>query len=391
MPELTQVELDAMMKKVKDAEAVLTEKSAKERDAIEKEKADKAKEAILNELRAGRDLANKKTIFSPVPAKPEPDCEYKSFKDFLLAVESRDPILKTAMSSTSAQGGYTIPTGYGDQITNALTNTSELVKYFTRVTQKETDAKNPNLASNLTVYWSTEATAMTPTKPTFGQGDLPLKFIYALLTLTEELKRGTIVNLDEVISTLVGEDFALELEQEALEGTNFTGLSSATGVNSLDASASLCYPDITAVLNHSGQLEKYKKKARWALNRVAMKLIMDLEDANKRPLWNFLTSNNNGNVPDVAIMGYPATVSDQIASPGAGTTIYFGDFSKIWLSERVGYQGIDVLYTNTAIISSTTSVSENLFTENKWGWRFSKETGLMVANPAAFVKLNKVK
>lgn len=390
MPELTQVQVDEMMKKVKDAEAILAEKAAKDRDAIEKEKADKAKEDFLTELANKQAIANKKIIFSPIPEKPELNCEYKSFDDFLSAVKERDPILKTAMSTTSAQGGYTIPTGYGSQILNALNNTSELVKYFTRVIQRETSVKHPNLASDLTVYWSTEATAKTQTKPTFGQDTLNLKFIYALLTLTEELRRGTIVNLDTLIAQLVGENFALEIEQEALEGTTFTGLSTATGVNTAPCSTSLEYIDITAVINHSGQLEKYKRNARWALNRVAMKLIMDLEDANKRPLWNVLTGGNDGKVPEVMIMGYPATLSDQIAS-AATTTIYFGDFSKIWLSERQGYAGIDVLYTNTAIISSSTSVSENLFQENKWGWRFEKETGLLVADPAAFVMLTGVK
>ncbi|MDD5531074.1 MAG: phage major capsid protein [bacterium] len=384
--------LELLMKDSAELKAVQAKLAGERADAIEKEKIEKIKKSILDEMAAPK---GKKVLYSPAPEKPEADTEYKSFREFLYAVKDKNPNLiksiheKTAMSTTDAQGGYTIPTGYGNQIVNEIQNQSQLVGLFTPVTQKETTVKNPSLATTVTVRISTEATAKSVTKPTFGQGDLALKFFYAIITETNELKQGTIVNLDQLIAKEVATGLALKIEDEALEGSTFTGLSTA-GINSADQiGGNLDYKDLTKCINNSSQLEIYKARSSWCLNRLAMNMIMDLEDSNKRPLWNLI--NPVQGAVQMVLLGYPVRFSDQIANPAAGTTIYFGDFSKIWLGSREGKAGLDVLYSETAVINTGGSITENFFQDNMAGWRFEKENSIWVAVPAAFVKIAKVK
>jgi len=296
------------------------------------------------------------------------------------------------MSTTSAQGGYLIPETWYNEIVNMINNYAQVPGLCREIQMTASTVHLNSYLTDLTVGWSTEATAKTTTKPTFSQGDLTLRFVYAIITATNELLRGSIVNIDQMLKELVAQNIALEIEQEILEGTTFTGLSTA-GINNVNlGGASLNSNDLINVINNTGQLEVYKKASTWVMNRSAVSLIMKLVDGSNRPMWLPMNNPLTGK-QEVSLLGYPYVISDQIsgsATTASPSTIYFGDFKQVYLGKRAGFADIDVLWSNTAVIDSSTAVSENAFTENKEMWRIEKETGLIVAVPSAFVKLANV-
>lgn len=390
---MTKAEFEEVKRIRTEHEAMMKEKTQKEMDAIEKDKQQKLVDAIVARVAP---VKNEVKFVASEPEKKESGVQYcKSFAEFLYMVKTADPRLKTAMSTTSAQGGYTIPELWATEIANRMNNFAQVPQLCRTVPMTSSTLHVNEFLTDLSVAWATEATDKNQTKPTFSQDDLTLKFLYAIITATRELKLNSLLSLDSFLKDLVAQNMALEIEQEILEGTTFTGVSSATGVNVNIAGggmlgANLDYADFTATVNNTGVLESYKTNSKWFLNRSALNLAMTLVDANRRPLWNI---NNAFAKPEMTILGYPYIISDQIAGAGTAasqTSIYFGDPQTIWIGKHVSVPDIEVLWTNTAIISSSTSVSENLFQANKEAWRFETYKGILVAVPAAWVKIGKV-
>jgi HK97 family phage major capsid protein len=387
--ELTKEQFEELKKTELEYKRIIEEKAKNETDAIKAAEMKKVVADIMAQIHP----PEKKIIFTSKADRPDKEAIYKGFGDFLLAVKNGDQRVKTVMSTTSGQGGYTIPEEWMKEILNELNEASEVLPFCRPVSISAPTLHGNSLLTDLTVAWSTQATDKTTTKPTFSQSDLTLRFLYAILTATKEFTLNTLLDLEFFLKDLVAQNIANELEQEVLEGTTFTGLSTATGVNNVpQAAANLAYSDLTAAINNTGQLRQYKKKARWALTLGVLDIIMNLKDGNNRPLWS-LNEPLNSEAPST-IMGYPYSISNQIAdtiSTGGTSTMYFGDFQNAWIGSKKGMEEMSVLYSETAVVSSGTSVSENAFTENKDMWRFEVYKGIYIAVPAAFVKLTLIK
>jgi len=318
-----------------------------------------------------------------------------SFQKFLAWVAGTHPEIdrfKTAMSTTSAQGGYLIPASWHNEIANRINNFSQLLPLVNNVTMTTSTVHVNSFLTDLSVAWSTEAPTKSLTKPTFSQADLALHYIYALITATNEVFEDAIPELGAMLIDLVAQNIALELEQEFLEGTTFTGLSTA-GINGgAMLGAQLAYNDLVRCVNNASQLEVYKRNSVWVMTRGALSLIMSLKDSANRPLWNMNMDNTKFSG---MLLGYPVIISDQIAdtTSAAGTTsIYFGDPKTLWLGSKAGADGqMKVLFNNLGITSSSTSVSENLFQDNKVAWRIEKRVAELVAVPAAWTYISSVK
>jgi len=393
-------QIKELLESKKKLDDILAIKEKENLDALEKEKIEKIKKEILDSIAPER----KKVEFVSVePEKPEAGVKYcKSFGEFMWMVKTGDPRLKTAMSTTSAQGGYTIPEGWSKEIVNSLNNYAAAPGMVTQVTMGEPTLHLNSLLTDLTVAWSTEATAKSTTKPTFSQADLTLRFLYALITLTKELSQDSMLNLGSFLKDLVTQNIALELEAQILQANAapFTGILNAAGVNAVaQVGANLSYSDLTAVVNNTGQLEQYKKGAGWWMTRGALDVIINLMDNNNRPLINLSlplsqdTKSNQNQIP-INLLGYPVYISDQITdtlSEEAGSTsIAFGNLKNVWMGKKAGHEGLEVLVTDTGVINSGVEVTENALTENKQIYRFEIRRGIIVAVPAAFVKLTGV-
>jgi HK97 family phage major capsid protein len=401
---MTELELKAEVEKLKALEVqylkVLNKQAADELETLERTKLQKIKDEIKAELMLVN-APKPKALFTVTDEEKASGKKALGLRDFLELVRVGDPSiahLKTIadpMSTTSAQGGYTIPTPLSADILGRLNEQSVAWAECTpvEITQGNSIALN-SILTDLTVGWSTEATAKNTTKPTLSQATLSMRFIYAIVVRTQELANGTIANLDQFIKNLVSENFMLEFDAQILQAAAapFTGILNAVGVNSVgQVGASLAYPDLTAVINNTGQLSYFKTGAKWWMTLGGLDTIMNIVDLNGRPLWSL---NDPMNGKPSSIMGYPYNISDQITdaiSTGGTTSIVFGNMKNEYKAVRPGGGGISVLYNNLGVISTSTSVTHNLFQSNMEAWRFELETGLITAIPAAFVKLINVK
>lgn len=386
MPEmtLTQEQFDELKKMETEYKKVLSEKEVRENDAIKKAELDK----MVNDIIAKLHPAEKPATFVPCKDKDVSMFEINGkkicFGDFLLLAKNQDAVIKTALSTTSAQGGYTIPAEWYTEIINIISNTSKLLPMFRTVPMKTTPLHLNSILTDVTVYISEEATAKSVTKPTFSQADLALRYIYAIISATNELNSDTVISLDTYLKELVGKAIARTMELEMLEGTTIcTGLKTATGVNAVpQAGANLSFDDLIDACNHTGQMEDYRANSIWVLNRTAMKLLLKLKDNQNQPLWS-LNLPVAGQPPSV--LGYPYVMSDQI-STAVSNTIYFGDPLALWVGYKVGEEGLNVLFSNVA-----NDGTYNFFTQNMVGWRFELRRAELPAIPAAFVRLTGVK
>ena len=392
--EITKEQMEELLKVEALYKKELQDKEVAQKDVIEKDRFEKMKADIISAIAP---VQKKLEFVSVEPKDKVAGTEYcKSFGQFLHMVKSGDIRLKTAMSTTSAQGGYTIPQEWSKEIINEMNNFATAPGMCTPINMSAPTLHINSLLTDLSVSWSTEATDKSVTKPTFSQADLTLRYLYAILTMTKELSADSLIDMSVFLQNLVAQNIALELEAQILQANAapFTGILNATGVNAVaQAAANLGYADLTAVVNNTGQLEQYKKGSAWWLTRGALNLVMNLKDNQNRPLFNLNNPIIEGSIP--MILNYPVHISDQITDTlsAAGTTsIAFGDLKNVWIGKKAGDpDSLDVLWTNTAIISSSTSVSENLFQSNKEALRFELRRGILVAVPAAFVKLTGVK
>ena len=392
--ELTKEQIEQLLKTEALYKKELEAKEVSAQDTIERDRFEKMKADIISAIAP---VQKKLEFVSAEPKEKVSGVEYcKSFGEFLHMVKMNDARLKTAMSTSSAQGGYTIPAEWGKDIINELNNYASAPGMCTSIPMSAPTFHANSFLTDLTVSWSTEATDKSVTKPTFSQADLTLRYLYAIITMSKELSADSLVDLGGMLRNLVAQNIALELEAQILQANAapFTGILNAIGVNAVaQAAANLQFSDLTAVVNNTGQLEQYKKGAGWWLTRGALNLIMNLSDLQNRPLFNMNNPIIDGSVP--TLINYPFHISDQITdtlSAAGSTSIAFGDLKHVWLGKKSGdSETLDVLWTNTAIISSSTSVTENLFLANKEAYRFELRRGVLVAIPAAFVKLTGVK
>lgn len=393
----TVVELQSTIKSLSEANG--TKDGVPYADAIKKDELEKMKADLILEM--DKRLAESKKPNDPGdPAK----ATLEPLNKFLLKVKCNDQsLIKTAMSEgTGAQGGYTVPVGYDSKIFGAIHDSTTIVPKCTPYPHAMADGftkKIPRWLTGITITNTAEATVKPVTKPTLSQPESVLKKMTAIVVMTDELLADNISSLDQKCAEMVGRAMAVEQERQILVGNTgagdpFMGLGYAVGVNAItQIGVNFSYPNLLRIVNY-GLLEEYHTGAELYMNRASLNLIMGLVDANNRPLWNINTINNR--MQHVAL-GVPINLSSTIPvnlGGGANTSmIFYGNYEKIILGFKEGGvgAGIAVDVATQAIISTTTNVTINLWTQDETGFRFVKRHSVVVIVPAAFVRMTGVK
>lgn len=313
---------------------------------------------------------------------------FKGTEDGSFEREMAAQVQKTGQTTTVGQGGYLIPASWYPELVNIVNETSTLVPKFRNIPMVTPTLHANEIATDTTVYWSTEATDKTTSKATFTQDDLTLHTLYSLTYASNEVSVDSIPPIADVLFDMFVQNAALELEQEAMEGTTFTGLSTA-GINTAaQIGVNFAHRDILNCINNATQLERYRAKSEWMLNRTAMSYVMGLVDTNNHPIWN-ATVDGVGKLV-LAIEGYKVNIVSTIATAAGVTTIYFGPPNEIWMGRKNDELDFAVRFNTLGIISSSTSVSVNLFQSNQRAWLFEMRRALLVAVPAAFTAITSV-
>jgi HK97 family phage major capsid protein len=162
------------------------------------------------------------------------------------------------------------------------------------------------------------------------------------------------------------------------------GIVNAVGTKNVNMLGdSLVYGDVANLWNDPQVLEPYKAGSEWFMNRTAFGLILNLVDDNGRPVWNM--SNIDG-VPMTTILGDKVNFCSQMTTATTSNIIH-GNPKYVILGQKAGDSSIAVDVSNSAIISSGGTVTENLWTQDETGYRFVLRRSIVVSIPEAYSKM----
>ena len=290
--------------------------------------------------------------------------------------------LKTVMNEgTPAQGGYAVPEEFANEIIQLEAGESILRRIARLFPMASNIRRVPRQLTDVTVTWTDEAVAKTPTKPTLDRLTQTAHKVCAVVKMTDELLEDNSVGLDNFCKELVANAIGREEDRCGFVGNTdpFVGVLNAVGVNAvLQVGANLAADDLVNLIFGIGA--GYRAGAKLVLSSHALRLISTLKDNQNRPLWQMPNESRPGNV-----YGMPYETSDQILSTyglGAETAILYGNWKKyLWVSDRGGYE----IYASRD--ASDFGTNESAFMLDETWFRFKRRMSINVALPVAFSRM----
>ncbi len=287
---------------------------------------------------------------------------------------------------TDAEGGYLIPTILEPVILDLIEDNSVVRPLVSKIAMTTKSHDLPNLANEITAAWIAEEGLITDSIPAnpFGKSTLTAKKAACLATVTSELVQDNPVGLLDYLSTTFAMKIGRLEDQEALEGdgTTFTGLSDATGVNSVEQATdggAPSYAKLTETKWAAGE-QATRNDCTWVMRPQIAGKVEGLVDDQSHPIFSQPLA--WGQIPTgVAgyLLGYPLKTHSVIVTNRTQginndcSNAYFGPFRWIIFGDRTGI---------------SFGVSEHVnWTTDKLSVRMIKRTGILVALPAAFTKL----
>jgi HK97 family phage major capsid protein len=372
-------------------------------DAIQKDEVEKMLGDLEAKLEAKYEAEKKAAAEDKLPKEMFGSVKGETFGAYLQKVRDKDPDLRNMKASltegSDAQGGYLVPSGTANFILGELNDPASVPGKTTPFPHAMTDGNVktiPKWLTDISVGWVSEKGVKTETKPTFTEKTSTLKVMAAIITATDELRADNIVGLDRLLAEKIGENFEYEVERIILVG-DVTGLTdpfngivfdaaiAGTTQEVQQAGGALAYTDLVAIQNNTAVLEKYRTGAEWIMNRSVWAKIIRIVDGNGRPLWSLQPINNK---IGMNLLGDNVIISNAILNTHGDASntskIIWGNLKNVLTGFKDGNTGITVNYSDSAIISTGTEVTTNLWTQDTSGWRFTMRKSSVIGNPDAF-------
>ena len=317
----------------------------------------------------------------PVALREEQDKLSKAFGDAYQRA--------TYTEGTAATGGNVVPSPLMAEVHRIMEDAGIVRPLVRRIPMSADTLAVPTKGGNVTAYIIAESGTITQGEGTFGQETLTAKKFGAYGLVSSELLQDSAVGLVDFFFTDAAEQIALLEDDEALEGdgTNFTGLNSATGVLSVTNGANGSLPTYAKLVEQKWAAGKSqsRRNACWITAPEVAYQIEALVDSNGNPIWkesgiHMPTGLREGGAsPDGRILGFDAFTSEQVATDvttgteGNTSRIFFGNFMD------------GMLFGDRTEMSF--GLSEHVgFASDTVGIRLLKRTGILVVLPALFSK-----
>jgi HK97 family phage major capsid protein len=288
---------------------------------------------------------------------------------------------------TAAEGGNLVPTIVESEILRLVADFGIMRPLVRKVPMTTKTHAYPTRAAAFTAAIIAEEGTISDSVPSnpFSQSSLTAKKFACFATVSGELLQDNVVLLADYLATEFGEQVARKEDQEALEGdgTNFTGVIGASGVNSITSGTNgdfLSWQKLASVpweaLEASSRMDAYwfyHPKIQQALvrSRVGAAGVVDL------PFFIPPLGGLSAAAPP-SILGFPYRVHSGLrtnVTAGTGTTlsnIYFGPPQTIIFGDLLGF-----------------SIELNpwaKFSSFQIDIRGLKRTGILVGVPSAWTK-----
>lgn len=282
---------------------------------------------------------------------------------------------------TTTAGGNLVPTIVAGDILRIVQDNAVVYSRASKIPMATNNLKIPNESTGVTIYWSAEAATLTQGEGAFGQNSLVAKKLIGRAQLSREIIDDSVVGVLPYLQGVFAEAFARELDQEAIEGdgTNFTGVNAASGVNSVATTTTngeaLTYGDLVSLVYQATD-QSSRSNAAFFMHPQIFATVVNLVDSNGQPIFQY------ANVPgssQMTILGYPVHLTSALSvaitrgSTGNTGNVYFGDPRKLIYGVKM-----DMRFEVTDQASWAT---------DEFDCRMIGRWGYTVATPAAWSKL----
>lgn len=357
--------------------------------AVEKVQAEnvKAFEAYKAEQ---KELATKRAGLYNPEVKSDRKEANENLRKFITALTMNDvATLKDLTEGTPASGGYLVDTELVAEIQHLMTEygVARREMFLTPVTKGSTNLNN--LATDISVYWTTETTAKTSSDVTLGQVELVIKKLAVIVPMSDEVLEDSEIDLLGFLSGRIAEKFSQAEDTQFFNGSGspFTGLLQNSNVNEIIMTgttfASIDADDLIDMVDATPQ--GALANGKYYMNRTILSYIRKLKDDNGMYIYQ---------APSVqgpaTCWGYPVVLVEAMPAKTANAVdtsfVLFGDLKKCaW----VGYKGgLRAKISDQATVRNTADDDDiDLFRQDMTALRLVERVGYVVVIPTAVTKL----
>jgi HK97 family phage major capsid protein len=316
-------------------------------------------------------------------------------RKFITALQSNDgAVLKELSEGTDNKGGYTVPTEISYEIEHLMTQYGVARREMFVTPMTSDTLKINNLATDVSVYWTDEATAKTSSDVVLGQVTLSLKKIAVIVPMSDELLEDTAVDIVGFLTERIAEKMAEKEDLAFFKGDgsgtygSFTGIlkntstnsvtMTGTGFSSLDCDDLIDMEDATP----AGVLANSK----YFMHRTILNVVRKLKSGTTQE---YIFSPATQGAPAM-VNGYPVVKVEAMPAIGdsAANTAFvlFGDMRKAcWL----GYKGgLKIAISSEATVRNTAGNADiDLFRSDMTALRVVERVGYVAVLPTAVTRL----
>lgn len=280
-----------------------------------------------------------------------------------------DPVLKAAIGESSGGGGSVIATPVEADLWRLIRDNTVIRPLATKIIMSSLTHQIPVENANVTAYIVPEFGTITDSQAatSFAQQALTAKQFAGLATVTNSTFDDNIIGLNEYLFTAIAESIGILEDQGALDGTNFTGIAAAPGVNSATVSGTATsggnaptYADWINLI-YLGIQSATRKNGAIFCHPMVTKNAIALVDTTGQPILKFADATNPW---QGRIIGYPlyevSSLSTAQTTMTSSTNAYFGPPNKILYGDITGmsffmdpYSLMDTLRTRVRVAKRT--------------------------------------
>lgn len=386
---LPETEEEKEKEDTEEVSKIVEEKLEEVKEEVEKKLTKSFEEATKKFLDEQKELMEKKAgLFGESDklkdAKANRDALNEKVRNFFKALLVNDVAMLKDMSTTNADGGYTIDRDFYAEVEHLITQYGVARREMNLITTSKGYIDVNKLLTDVTVYWTAEGAVKKSTGITLDQDKITPAKLTAVVPMTEELLEDTEIDLVGLLSERIAEKQA-EKEDLAFflgDGTSpfggFTGIFLESNVNPIVMTGKVEFEDITC--DYLSQMIDATPQgalagAKFYMHRTIRGIIRELKDEDKRYIYQEPSGSQPGSIwtyPVVEVEVLP-TRNDltQIDTPFIG----FGNLRKAyWVVLKAG--GMKVKMFDAGIVRNTDDDDDlNLITQDMQALRIVTRIG----------------
>lgn len=319
---------------------------------------------------------------------------------FVKAVYHKDQsslsVFKAMTEGVGAAGGFIVPEEFAAEV-NRVVEDFGLVPKLARKFPMKTDTMNvPRLSASVSISFPGEATAGTPSQPTFESVVLSAKTMVGLTPMSNELLADADVSVVDLLVELFSEAIAGMMDQQGLTGTGspFNGILTDTGVAVVQPGAGNSTFALCSTPDNLRDLISNVKPwsmqgAAYIMHRTVWAIVQKQKTSGSGEYFFSaanpqLSGNADTSFPLAmagTLWGYPVYLSDKMPSSTAISTKYviFGNLKNLYVGMR---QEMGVAVSQEGTVNGV-----SMFETNMSAVRVIARVAIAVGLPTAFAVL----